>query len=80
MDQYNLIGNMDETPICYENIYKSTITKICTQKVTVKNFNKDKLRIIVLLSILSDGTKLPPLIIFKGEINKSKEKRLQNNE
>ena len=57
MDQYDLIGNMDETHICYENIYKSTNTKIDTQNVTVKNFNKDKLRITVLLSILSDDTK-----------------------
>ena len=80
MGQYDLIGNMDETPICYENIYKSTNTKIDTQNVTVKNFNKDKLRITVLLSILSDDTKLQPLIIFKGETNKSKEQRLQNNE
>ena len=32
------------------------------------------------LYILSDGTKIPPLIIFRGEANKNKEKKLQNNE
>lgn len=80
MDQLDLIGNMDETPICYENIYTTTITKIGSQNVTVKNFNKDKLRITVILCILSDGTKIPPLIIFRGETNKIKEKKLQNNE
>ena len=47
---------MDETPICYENIYSTTITTIGAQTVSVKNFNKDKLRITVILCIISDGT------------------------
>lgn len=70
---------MDETPMCYENIYPITITIIGYHIVSVKNFNKDKLRITVLLCILSDETKIPQLIIFKGETNKIKEKKLQNN-
>ena len=80
MDQLDLIANMDETPICYENIYSTTITTFGTQIVSVINFNKDKLHITVILCIISDRTKLPPLIIFKGETNKTKEKKLQNNE
>ena len=70
---------MDETAISYENIYTTTVTKIGNITVNVKNFNRDKMRITVLLSILVDGTKLPPLIIFRGETNKTKEKKLQNN-
>lgn len=80
IDKLDLIANMDETPICYENNYSTTITTIGAQTVSVKNFNKDKLRITVILCIISDGTKQPPLIIFKGETNKAKEKKLQNNE
>ena len=78
-DKLGLIGNMDETAISYENIYTTTVTKIGNTTVNVKNFNRDKMRITVLLSILADGTKLPPLIIFRGETNKTKEKKLQNN-
>lgn len=63
---------MDEAPICYENI-KATITKIGTQKLTVKNFNKDKLRIIVLLPILSDGINYRLLLSSKvRQINQKK--------
>ena len=53
------------------------LTKIGSQNVTAKNFNKDKLHITVILCFLSEGTKIPPLIIFRGETNKNKEKKLQ---
>ena len=76
MDQLDLIENMDETLICYENIYTTNITKIGTNNIPIKNFNKDKLRITVILCILSDGTIIPPLIIFRGKTNKNKEKKL----
>ena len=78
-DQFELIGNMDESAICYENIYTITVTKIGNSTVSIKNFNKDKMRITILLCILVDGTKLPPLLIFRGETNKKKKKKLQNN-
>jgi hypothetical protein len=66
---------MDETAICYENIYTTTVTKIGNSTVSVENFIKDKMRITLLLWILADGTKLPPLLIFRGEINKKKKKK-----
>ena len=37
------------------------------------------MRITIFLSVLADGTKLPPLIIFRGETKKTKENKLQNN-
>ena len=37
------------------------------------------MRITILLSVLADCTKLPPLIIFRGETKKTKENKLQNN-
>ena len=51
-------------------------TKIGNNNIPIKNFNKDKLRITVILCILSDGTIIPPLIIFRGKTNKNKEKKL----
>ena len=80
MDQFDLIGSMDETSICCKSIYTIIITKTGSLNVSVKNFNKDKPGITVMLCIISDGTKIPSLIIFRGESNKSKEKKLQNNE
>ena len=67
---------MDETVICYENIYDTT--KIGNSTVSVKNFNKDKIRITILLCILSDVTKLPLLLIFREETNKNKGKKTTN--
>ena len=66
MDQLDLFANMDETPICYENIYSTTITTIVTQTVSVKNFNKDKLLITVIL--LSEGTKLEANLYYKNKM------------
>lgn len=40
---------MDETAICYENIYTTTVTKIGNSTVSVENFIKDKMRITLLL-------------------------------
>ena len=83
MDQLYLIANMEEIPIFYENIYSTTqllSTNIGIHTASVKNFKKDNLRITVILCIISKGTKLPPLIIFKGETNKAKEKKLHNND
>ena len=37
------------------------------------------MRITFLLSILVDSIQLPPLLIFRGETNKTKEKKSQNN-
>ena len=64
---------MKEKSIYYENIYSTTITKISTQNISVKTFNKDKIHITVILSILSDGKKIPPMILY--EKNKTKEKK-----
>ena len=70
---------MDESAIYYENIYPTTIAKIGEKNVNVRTFGKDKMRISVVLTILADGSKLPPLLIFKGKSHGSKEKKLQKN-
>ena len=66
---------MDETPI-FLNIQKTkTIVKRGSKQVIVKTQGQEKCRVTVILTILADGDKLPPLIIFKakdtGKIYKS---------
>ena len=78
-DNINQIGNMDETTIYYENLYDTTISKIGEKRVTVSNFVKEKLRISGVLSVLANGSKLPPLLIFLGKNNGPKEEELKKN-
>ena len=61
------LANMDETLIWYEMNYKKTIESIGNKNVHVKTFNFDILRISLILTILSNGTKLAPLVVFKGK-------------
>jgi hypothetical protein len=56
-----------------------TITRIGEKTITVKTFSNEKIRISVLLGILAKGSKLPPVIIFKGKKGKNKENKLKNN-
>lgn len=75
---YPIIYNMDETPIMFEMVSKTTICEIGTRNVNVRTFGSDRIRIILILSIGSDGTKLPTLIVFKGKKNTAKEKQLKD--
>ena len=47
---------------------KITIDKIDNKTIKVKTFGSDKDRISVLLVILANSHKLPPLIFFKGSL------------
>ena len=62
-----------------ENLYNTTISKIGEKSVTVRNFGKEKMRISAVLCVLVDGSKLPPLIIFRGKTNGPKEDELKKN-
>ena len=46
----------------------------------ISTFGNDKNRVSVILAIAGDGTKLPPLMIFKGEQGKITEKKLKEAE
>ena len=47
--------------------------------MSVRTFGKDKLRISAVLSILANGLKLPPLLVFRGKTGGPKENKLQKN-
>lgn len=63
----SIIGNMDETPIFFNMPISKTIIKKGAKQVIIRTQGQEKLRVSVILSILADGDKLPPLIIFKAK-------------
>ena len=60
-------------------LYKNVIDQIGNKHVSVKSFNCDKVRISLLLTILSIGNKLAPLVVFGGKTDGPLEKELQKN-
>ena len=59
------IGNMDETPMFFDVVGNTTINKKGEKTVLVKTTRHEKQHFTVVLACLADGTKLPPMIIFK---------------
>lgn len=61
------IANTDQTPIYFDMVGNYTLEQIGKKgPVKVTTGGKEKDRFTVQLTALADGTKLPPLIIFKG--------------
>lgn len=79
IDDYSNIFNMDETPICFEMIARTTVEKIGEKSVNVRSFGSDRNRITVFLCIGANGYKAPPLLIFKGKKGAKKELELRKN-
>lgn len=77
-ENLNYIGNVDETPCWKEMIIEKTIAKIGEKEIRVKSFNMEQHRFSLVLCILGNGSKLPPMIAFKGKSGAILEKRLQN--
>ena len=69
---------MDKAPCWMEMKINKTVAKIGEKEISVKTFNMDQLRLLVVLCIIANGGKLPPIIVFKGKSNPTLEKRLQN--
>lgn len=67
LDKLDLIGDVDETAIYFENKYNTTVQKIGEKSVKVRTFGKDKFRISAVLAILANKFKLPLLQIFCGK-------------
>ena len=58
--------------------YNTTIEKKGEKNIIINTQNQEKCRITVLLGILADGFKLPPLIISKAKENGTVFKELSN--
>ena len=63
----SIIANMEKTPVFLNMPLNKTIVKIWSRQVIIKTQNQEKCRISFLLTILADGSKLPPLVIFKAK-------------
>ena len=61
----NIIA-MDETPVWCDMISETTVDKSGIKTVTLKTTGQDKSRVSVVLAAKADGTKLKPMVVFKG--------------
>ena len=78
-ENLDCIANMDETPIYFEMVTDTTVERIGRKKVNIETFGGEKMRISIILTILVNGEKLPPLIVFKVKPGKTLENNLNSN-
>ncbi len=71
--------NMDETPIYFAPSIPRVLSPKGAKTVTVETPKCGYNRLTLILAVASDGSKLPPLLVFKGEYGKKLHKMLQKN-
>lgn len=59
------IGNMDETPVCFDMPFSHTVDKKGVKSVLVRTTGHEKTRFTVVLCCMANGYRLPPIVIFK---------------
>jgi len=63
----SFIWNLDKTPFFYNMIPYKTIARRGGKSIVIRTSIQEKIKISVLFTIVGDGIKLTPLIIFKGK-------------
>ncbi|CAB1096096.1 unnamed protein product [Ectocarpus sp. CCAP 1310/34] len=63
------IDNMGETPTWFESPGKDTVNATGEKEIAVKAGGEEKMRITSVLTVFADGSKLPPLLIFKSQLS-----------
>ena len=61
----SLIENIDETPMSFNLPSNTTVKQSGSKIVSILSTGHERSNFIVVLACLADGTKLPPVIIFK---------------
>ena len=61
----SFIGNMDETPMSFDLPSNTIIDERGARSVSIRTMGHERTNFTVVLTCMADGTKLPPLIIFK---------------
>ncbi|CAG8582790.1 8154_t:CDS:2, partial [Paraglomus brasilianum] len=61
----SLIGNMDETPLSFDLPNPTTVTQHGSKSVTIRTTGHERTCFTVILACMADGSKLPPMCIFK---------------
>ena len=56
---------MDETPVFFDMVVNKTVNQAGEKTIWVKTAGHEKQRFTVVLACIADGTKLPPMVIFK---------------
>ena len=59
------IGNMDETPMNFDMPLSHTVDTAGNKSILIKTTGNEKNHFTVVLACTADGTKLPPMMIFK---------------
>ena len=67
----NIIA-MDETPVWNNMVSNITTEKTSSKNVSMKSTGHDKVRVSFCLTGKADGTRLKPLVVFKGAKRESK--------
>jgi len=62
------LGNMDEVPLMFDVPLNKTVDVKGAKTITIKTSGDEKTRYTVVLVCCVDGTKLPPLLIFKRKM------------
>ena len=63
--ELNQIGNMDETPMTFDLPSNRTVSAVGEKTVLIKTTGHEKSRFTVVVACMADGSKLPPVVIFK---------------
>lgn len=66
-----LILNMDETPVYLDMVSNTTLDIRGAKEVLVQTTGQEKQRVTVVLTVTAAGTKLKPMVIFKGKDSES---------
>ena len=74
-DKLHLIVNWDEKAIYYEEPETKTIDICGNKEIIIHTDGSESKRVSVLLTIIPNGRKLNPFLIFAGEPEKTNEKR-----
>ena len=66
-DEFELgqIGNMDETPMCFDLPGNRTIDHKGAKTIQIRTTGNEKTHFTVVLACMANGTKLKPMVIFK---------------
>ena len=63
---------MDETPVWSDLVSQTTVDACGKKTITMKTTGHKKSRVSVCLAARADGTKLKPMIVFKGAVRERK--------
>lgn len=72
------IINMDETPVFLEMGFDTTLEFTGKKNVDILTSGREHYRISIMLAVVGNGYKLPPLLIIKAEPGKTVEKNLRS--